>query len=298
SSMRNQLPVAALLIALAGCATPGSGPDAPMTSVRNHCPDDGPGPAVQGDVLRLLTLNASHGRSTSMNQMFVSTKKHYQNLDQIATFLDAADAHVVALQEADAPSRWSGKFDHVDYLREQTTYECSVIGEHADSWLYSFGTALLSRVSIKDSESVSFPASPPTTTKGFVRTTINWDVGGQRLPVTIVSVHMDFSRKSVRDKQTDVMIEELQGIDSPLIVMGDLNSYWEQKRSHVRRLAEALELSAYEPLDESLGTYKSVKGKRLDWILASHKLEFSRYDVLPGKLSDHLAVYAEIRYRN
>ena len=114
--------------------------------------------------------------------------------------------------------------------------------------------------------------------------------------MTIVSVHLDFSRKSARDKQTRILIEELKNIESPLIVMGDLNSRWDQKRSHVQLLAEELELTAYQPQNDLLGTYKSTDGKRLDWILVSSNLTFSRYEVLPDRVSDHLAVYAELAF--
>jgi len=268
--------------------------DIAAAEMNSHCPNTTPDIAVRADVLRLLTLNASHGRKTAWNQILVSKKKTYENLDLIASLLKEANADIVALQEADAPSRWSGKFDHVDYLRDKTEYRCSLMGEHADTWFFTFGTALLSRAQMSDVESVSFPATPPTTTKGFVKTSIAWDVQGKIVLVTIVSVHLDFSRKSVRDKQTDILIEELKDTESPLIVMGDLNSHWDQKRSYVRQLAENLELAAYEPQNDHLGTYKSTDGKRLDWILVSGDLAFSRYEVLPDRVSDHLAVYAEL----
>jgi len=268
--------------------------DIAAAEMNSHCPNTTPDIAVRADVLRVLTLNASHGRKTAWNQMLVSKKRTYENLDLIASLLAESNADIVALQEADAPSRWSGKFDHVDYLRDKTEYRCSLMGEHADTWFFTFGTALLSRAQMSDVESVSFPATPPTTTKGFVRTSIAWDVQGKIVLVTVVSVHLDFSRKSVRDKQTDVLIEELKDTESPLIVMGDLNSHWDQNRSYVRQLAEKLELAAYEPQNDHLGTYKSTDGKRLDWILVSRDLAFSRYEVLPDRVSDHLAVYAEL----
>ena len=222
----------------------------------SYCPDTTPDTTVREDILRILTLNASHGRKTAWNQMLVSKKRTYENLDLIASLLKESNADIVALQEADAPSRWSGKFDHVDYLRDKTEYRCSVMGGHADTWFFTFGTALLSKSRMSDVESVSFPATPPTTTKGFVKTSIAWDVQGKIVPVTIVSVHLDFSRKSVRDKQIGILVEELKDSESPLIVMGDLNSRWDQKRSHVQQLAEALDLSAYEPQNDLLGTYK------------------------------------------
>jgi endonuclease/exonuclease/phosphatase family metal-dependent hydrolase len=260
----------------------------------SYCPDTIPEVTISAGVLTLLTLNASHGRKTAWNQMLVSKKRTYENLDLIASLLQESNADIVALQEADAPSRWSGKFDHVDYLRGNTEYRCSLVGRHADTWLFTFGTALLTKVPMSYVDSVSFPASPPTTTKGFVKTSIAWDVQGKIVLVTIVSVHLDFSRKSVRDKQVGILIEELRNTESPLIVMGDLNGRWDQKRSHVQQLAQALELKAYEPQNDLLGTYKKTDGKRLDWILVSHDLTFSRYEVLPDIVSDHLAVYAEL----
>jgi endonuclease/exonuclease/phosphatase family metal-dependent hydrolase len=283
---------AALIALLSGCASIDF--DYPAAETSSYCPNGTPDISVRADVLRLLTLNASHGRKTAWNQMLVSKKRTYENLDLIASLLAESNADIVALQEADAPSRWSGKFDHVDYLRDQTEYRCSLMGGHADTWLYTFGTALLTKSRMSEVKSVSFPASPPTTTKGFVKTSIAWDVQGRTVLVTIVSVHLDFSRKSVRDEQTGALVEELKNIESPLIVMGDLNSRWDQKRSHVQQLAEKLDLKAYEPQNDSLGTYKKTDGKRLDWILVSHDLTFSRYEVLPDIVSDHLAVYAEL----
>jgi endonuclease/exonuclease/phosphatase family metal-dependent hydrolase len=268
--------------------------DIATAEMSSYCPDTTPDITVRADVLRLLTLNVSHARKTAWNQMLISKKRIYENLDLIASLLKESNADIVALQETDAPSLWSGNFDHVDYLRNKTEYRCSLIGGHADTWFFTFGTALLSKARMLDVESVSFPATPPTTTKGFVKASIAWDVQGKIVLVTIVSVHLDFSRKSVRDKQIGVLVEALQDTESPLIVMGDLNSRWDQKRSHVQQLSEKLELVAYEPQNDLLGTYKSTDGKRLDWILVSGDLTFSRYEVLPDIVSDHLAVYAEL----
>ncbi len=94
--------------------------DIATAEMSSYCPNATPDVAVRADVLRLLTLNASHGRKTAWNQMLVSKKRTYENLDLIASLLEESNADVVALQEADAPSRWSGKFDHVDYLRDKT----------------------------------------------------------------------------------------------------------------------------------------------------------------------------------
>lgn len=281
----------ALLLALlvSACASE------PMKRIELEGSCQVPETLVQGSTMSLLTLNLGHGRNTAWHQVFVSTERTYENLDRIAALLIETGADVVALQEADAPSRWSGRFHHVEYLRGRSSYECSLSGHHASSWLYTYGTALLSRAQMHRSESIVFPSSPPTLNKGFVVTTVYWDNGHSVVPVTLVSVHLDFSRKSVRDKQAAILIATLRTVDTPVVMMGDINSGWDQQRSHVRQLAEGLELLAYDPGSDTLGTYKKPDGKRLDWILASKDLEFVDYRVLPDQLSDHLAVYAEVR---
>ena len=246
--------------------------------------------------IKVLSLNISHGRKTAMNQLLVRKKRHMENLDLIATLLRESGADVAALQEADGPSRWSGGFDHVRYLLEKSGLNCFVHSPHADNWMYSYGTAILQRVRPVNTSAHTFRPSPPTTDKGFVTTELSWQVEEREVSITIVSVHLDFSRKKVRDAQISEMIESLSGIDTPLIVMGDFNSEWLAERSHVRALAEGLKLTAWDPESTVLGSYKSTAGKRFDWILISSQLEFRSYDVLPDIVSDHQAVYAEIAY--
>ncbi len=252
--------------------------------------------SINTPTIKVVTLNASHGRKRSINQLLVRRKRIHRNLDDIANLLQRTGADIVALQEADAPSRWSGGFDHVEYLLEKTDYDCFVHGHHAQNWLYSFGTALLSRSRVFELEAFDFAPSPPTTTKGFVKFTVNWSIGGNFVPLTVVSTHLDFLRDTVRDSQVTEIILALSDLDGPLIVMGDFNSEWSDDGSQVKQLMDALGLIAFEPGRAGLGTYKSSNGKRLDWILISHELQFVEYNVESDIVSDHSAVYAEIRY--
>ena len=108
------------------------------------------------DVIRVLSLNVSHGRNTAPNQLLVSKEQTYLNLDKIAALLGEVAPDVVALQEADAPSRWSGDFDHVSYLAEESGFPCFVHGRHSTSWISRYGTALLSRSRPGEEGSVRF----------------------------------------------------------------------------------------------------------------------------------------------
>ena len=229
--------------------------------------------------------------------MLVSRDKTYENLDDIANLLNDIDADIIALQEADGRSRWSGRFDHVEYLVSKTKHDCFVHGRHQHGWLASFGTALLANVTLEKPSSSPFEPSPPTTNKGFVRSAVEWQHNENRITLTIVSLHLDFLNKSVREAQVNEIIDDLSELKSPMVIMGDLNSEWADERSSVRMLAEGLDLTVFSPDGANLGTYKKVTGKRLDWILLSGPLEFVDYRVVPDGVSDHLAVYAEIGYK-
>ncbi len=264
------------------------------------CPGVVDGSAViESDFIRVVTLNVAHGRKDGRNQMLLKDETIRSNLLELAQLLDRAEADVIALQEADAESSWSGGFNHVDFLAENSTYDCSHHGVHASNRMYDFGTALLSGRPFQGSFVHSFKPSRPTTTKGFSVAALNWNPGGL-LPepklVKFISVHLDFSRRSVRRSQIDEMVAVLSRIDGPMVLMGDFNTDWQTEDSSLKYLAEQMELSVFEPHADGLSTYGD-KGARLDWILISPELEFSTYAVFPDVVSDHYAVAAEINLK-
>jgi len=247
-------------------------------------------------VLRVATLNIAHGRKDSINQIFVSENTFKKNLDDIADVLNQYKPQVVALQEADAASRWSGSFDHVAYLASAAGYPWRAHGSNAESWLYTYGTALLSSLPLVETIKHTFEASPPTLDKGFVLGEIEWPCSddNKSRKVDIISVHLDFSRESVREKQIHEMLEFLSARTNPTIIMGDFNSEWLAEASAIKDLAKKSRFVTYEPAGD---TYSSYKNKRLDWILTTRDMEFVNYEVLPDTLSDHAMVLADIRFK-
>jgi endonuclease/exonuclease/phosphatase family metal-dependent hydrolase len=269
-------------------------------------PDEEPVPRVvipidrphQG-TLSVLSLNLAHGRKDSVNQLLLSREDFENNLSDIADLIIETDADVVALQEADGPSRWSGGFDHVATLAEDADYPWYERASHARSWMFDYGTALLSRQPFEEVLNHTFEPSPPTMDKGMILGQIAWqkEEGSEKtLSVDIISVHLDFSRQSVREKQIAKLGNALEGRKNPVIILGDFNSEWFSDTSVVQALAERAKLQVYRPEATNLGTYKNGK-KRLDWILISEELEFIKYTVLPTNVSDHFPVYAEIAIR-
>lgn len=245
-----------------------------------------------GDSLKVLSLNLAHGRGESFNQLLLGSQTLRDNLVRSAALLKREQPDVVAVQEADGPSRWSGSFDHVAELAAVADYPFSFRGSHARSWLFDYGTAILSRWPFQQTLSHAFAPSPPTAGKGFVLAQMNWPDSQQ--PVDVLSLHLDFSRDSVRQAQIDELLRVLAQRSNPLIVAGDFNTGWEAADSPLRRLASAAQLRAWQPQASDLGSYGD---HRLDWILISEELRFDDYRVLRDTVSDHRAVIAVISRR-
>lgn len=249
--------------------------------------------------LRLLTLNIAHGRNQAANQLLLEKEDIEQNIRSIARLLKKTSADIVALQEADGPSGWSGNFDHIELLAREAGYPWYYRANHAESWLFSYGTAILSRLPVSETLQHTFSPSPPTLNKGFLLGQVNWmnhNAAGSTLAVDVVSVHLDFSRQRVRDEQIAEMAEVFANRKNPMIILGDFNSEWLAETSVVKKLAEKAGMWVYDPGATDLHTYNS--SRRYDWILISDELAFVRYEVLPDVLSDHLAVLAEIKLKN
>lgn len=286
---------------LASCTTPG---------INSHTITDGNSfPADEtvaneyepenNGTLRILTLNVAHGRNQAANQVLLQKQDIEANLQRISELIKKTDADIVALQEADGPSGWSGNFDHVAWLARASGYPWHYRANHAESWLFSYGTAIMSRLPVSETMQHTFTPSPPTFNKGFLLSRINWaqkDGDSPVLSIDVVSVHLDFSRHKVRSSQIAEMIALLSDRNRPIIIMGDFNSEWFADESVIKQLSESGRVTVYKPNADNLHTYNSKY--RYDWILISNDLVFARYEVLPDAISDHLAVVAEIRLKN
>ena len=242
--------------------------------------------------LRVATLNIAHGRGDSLNQLLVSRDKTRDNLDAISQFLQAREIHIAALQEADAPSWWSGDFDHAAYLAGSAGFSHWAQASHASLGVGHYGTAVLSQLPIGSAMAQDFAPSPPTANKGFTLAEITWPLDtGASVTIDVVSIHMDFSRKSVRESQMRELDQVMQNRRNPLVLMGDFNS----ETLADRLVAQAAQNSRHlhtVPFDQ--GEHSSYKDKRLDWIIVSGDFEIVDYVTAPEVLSDHRAVIATL----
>jgi endonuclease/exonuclease/phosphatase family metal-dependent hydrolase len=255
---------------------------------------DSNGAALRG--LRLLTLNVAHGRRTGPHQALLKSPVLERNLRDIALAVKGLGPDVVALQEADGPSAWSGNFDHVATLARLADLGDFYRGEHNPWGLGRFrlssGTALLARWPLSEPASQRFALSWRDT-KGFVVATVavpEWE----GLEVDLASVHLDFLTPAARRRQIAHLVEALGRRQRPLVLLGDLNCCWRRDPRSMDLLTEELGLTAHQPHARVPTFPASRPRRRLDWILVSPELQFVAYRTLPVPLSDHLGVLAEV----
>ncbi len=246
---------------------------------------------VQSD-LRVMTLNIAHGRGTGFHQMLQHSDKTRNNLDRLATLLNDNAPDIVALQEVDAPSFWSGNFNHVEYLASRTVFTHSVQASHVDAMGLSYGTALMSRLHLTNPQAITFDPSLSPVPKGFVVSTVSWP-GKTNVNIDVISVHLDFMSEVIRKQQADELITVLRNRNNQMILMGDLNTEWHEYGSTAQYLAAELGLRAFQPDNRELITFPKSKG-RIDWILISSALEFRSHEVIGTGISDHRGIIARI----
>jgi endonuclease/exonuclease/phosphatase family metal-dependent hydrolase len=250
--------------------------------------------------LKVMTLNMAHGRKTAFSQIFLSWQSIHQNLLDISAVLNTTAPDIVALQEADGPSWWSGNFDHVALLAQEAGFPWYSRAGYVAFWSLDYGAALLARRPYLETRAHRFERSLPSPPKGFLLGRFGWfpERQSSREPiyVDVVSVHLDFSREKIRARQIDELRGVLTGRKNPLVLMGDFNSRWFTNDSVVQTMSRRAGLQVYRPEAADLGTYGSGR-YRFDWVLISAELEFISYQVLPQEISDHRAVVAVIGFK-
>lgn len=241
--------------------------------------------------MTVISMNIAHGRKDKFHQAFLEDEEIKSNVDHIVKMSNREQPFLVALQEADGPSSWSGKFNHVEYISNQTGLKNYFQGYHVDKFGLQYGTAILSSNELHSSKSHTFDSrSIISLSKGFVLSTVKWP-GEDNFYVDVISVHLDFLLDSVRQKQINELIAVLEERDNPVILMGDLNA--DSESEAIKSLIEILDLKAYKFKRDGLETFARFN-KRFDWILISKELEYVSYNVLPDDISDHSAIISEI----
>lgn len=245
--------------------------------------------------VRVMTLNLAHGAKNRFGiaPIIRGAETIKERLGQNAKVFLREGADIVALQEADAPSWWSGRFHHVAFLAEKGLYPFYALGIHVKSGEKAYGTGFLSKYALEDVVSHRFRQSGMFK-KGFVIGSFRWPDQPSK-KVDVVSLHLHPSNKKIQRLQVRQVAHTAKQRGRSLIVMGDFNTTWQEDRSALHELVHDLRLKVYQPDDRNLSTHRAVGERRLDWIFVSQDLAFTSYRVIrEGVVSDHDAVLAEL----
>lgn len=252
---------------------------------------------------RLLTYNIAHGRGLGLHQGLRSEAQLRGQLLKIAHLISRLDADIVALQEIDENSRWSGSFDQLAYLRDHTGLPHMAFGitnRRVGRFHLNYGNAVLSRWPIRHFESVAFGRSV-IGEKGFLFAEIE---RLEKRNIPILNVHMHHRSRAQRLKQVLRLMEFLDEQHRrrtrhwlvPPIVCGDFNNpaHWPDATATLLGYLE--ERNNYTLLPKGVRTFPSPwPASALDYIYLPEECREPTAQVVRSYLSDHRPVLAEFQ---
>jgi endonuclease/exonuclease/phosphatase family metal-dependent hydrolase len=253
--------------------------------------------------LRLVTFNIAHGRGLTPIQGLTSQRKLRVNLRRIAELLRRLEPDVVAMQEIDERSRWSGNFDHLDYLRVHAGFPFAAFGivNRREGILnLSYGNALLSRHPFVETETVAF-GRRRVGEKGFLYAEIL--VGGKSVP--FVNLHLHFSSRTRRLGQLGTLIAWLRQKQRirpkawvmPPIICGDFNNPSTRDDATAALAGHLAGYSRYTLHPRDAATFPSPMPRRsLDFVFLPAGCRSVTCEVVRTFLSDHRPVMVDFSF--
>lgn len=248
-------------------------------------------PSIAKEEITLMSLNLAHGRSDGPNQMWVDNDTIRQNLVQAAELIAHHKPDAVALQEADAPSWWSGDFSHTSSLARQSGLYFAAQSSNVNGLGLDYGTALIGSLEVeKTAQAHTFQRSFPTFSKGCICTTCYWP-GSPEFKFCLISVHLDFANAEVRASQLDELTQLIRHQQLPVIVMGDFNT---EANERLKQFLDDNQLSTWRWDASDIVTFPTFES-RLDWICVSKEFVITDHSVIEKIVSDHRAIKATVR---
>lgn len=251
--------------------------------------------------MRLLTFNIAHARGAMpVHQGLRSAAKLRSNLGKIAALIRRLEADIVALQEIDENSRWSGSFDHLAYLREHSGLDHGAHGVHnrrGGSYHLAYGNAFLSRWPIRHAETVPFGRGT-VGEKGFQFVELTSPAGC--LP--LVNIHLNHRSRAIRLRQVAHLTRFLEdqhaprstGWCIPPLVCGDFNNPSHRPDATATLLGYFERTNRYTLLPKAGRTFPSAwPAWALDYVFLPEQCQEPRAEVVRSWLSDHRPVLVE-----
>ncbi len=216
------------------------------------------------------------------------------DLQRIAEVINAEHPDLVGLQEVDrGVKRTEGK-DEIAELAKLTAMNY-VFAHNLDYQGGQYGVAILSRFPVKQIDHRKYENRREAERRGMIRAEIEF--AGRT--INFVTTHLDYQFEDGRVFETEQLLKFLEGINGPLIVVGDFNDEPQAK-------ACKLMLTGFEDawiIGRGEGNGNSYPAdnpvKRIDYIFTrkSDRLRVKGPRIVTTLASDHLPVVADVRIR-
>lgn len=231
-------------------------------------------PAAPYQSLRILSANIGHGRTNATHQMMQSMPSIQNNLTAITKLAQSHHPNLIALQDADDHSFWSGSFNHVEELGTKNDLSW-IQGGHVAGLGLRYGTAILSAIRMDNAASHTFPVTPPTFSKGFVVCTLSGT------DIDVVSVSLSAGNQLLWKRQLKHLIRKLEARGNRVVLCCDVRG--PQMNAVIADLAARLDLNIAPHEGESNG-----------WILADKDFEIRYCEILEQTVAGSHPLFAEI----
>lgn len=233
-----------------------------------------------------MTFNIQHGRNHNIAGDVI-------DLPAMAENVRTQNPDICSLNEV----RVGNNADHSSGFSNQPAFFAQALGYHsyfADAIAlenYIYGNAVLSKAPMLECEKIMIPdVTDREGTHYESRCIIKsvYELGGKKL--TVLNTHFGLGKGEDKNA-VDTVLSLLEQIDTPVVLMGDLNKTPDDEQ--IKRLSSAMtDAHAYLGRDEL--TFPSDKPEiRIDYIFVRGAKVLSA-DTVKKVVSDHYAITAEI----
>jgi len=216
------------------------------------------------------------------------------DLKRIADVINREHADVVGLQEVDRGVKRTQQIDEIVELAKLTRMEYA-FAYNLDYQGGHYGVAVLSRFPIMAIDHRSYGNTREKERRGLIRVELNVN---NRI-VHFVTTHLDYQYEDGRVYETRQLLQALDGVKGPLIVVGDFNEVpgAEAHRMMIEKFRDAWTES--RAAGEGLSYPADKPAKRIDYIFyrIDDPVRATQAWTINTLASDHLPVVADLEVR-
>ena len=215
------------------------------------------------------------------------------DLQRIADVIIKEKPDLVGLQEVDRGVKRTDGKDEIAELAAMTRMDYA-FAHNLDYQGGQYGVAILSRSLLKNVEHKKFENKREAERRGMLRAEV--EVDGK--VVNFVTTHLDYQYEDGRVFETEQMLQFLEDVQGPLIVVADMNDEPNGAAYKVMRSRFADAWIAGHGKGEGFSYPADKPVKRIDHIFfRADAFKAKRVEAVQTLASDHLPVIAELQLR-